>query len=459
MRDALKSLRARRSRVVMGGAAAALAATLVFIVGAGPTRAQESVVIGGRGLPAIVVNLEVLRDLGAPVQRRRLRMPGQRDLNPDLIRLKPPPGVKAREVTIRTPKFRPESPAFARTGPESPGRDPTIRLRQPGEKRSQGPVRSSRRAVPAVPTRPVERQVLAPPAVAPAAPAAKIKKEKTPPVRRAERSRSTAAAPERRERVTPPPPPPRRAVERAITQPERSSARAKLPAPEQTVKPAAPPPPPPRVITKKAAEPPQEKQVARIAPEPIAPPQPLKRPAAPAKAPVVKKPEKAAVQDKPPLGDAAAPAPARSAVQDKPPEPVRSTVRAEPAPPKVRPAAPRETRTAALPPARPPVDEKEALRVVFSGSSSRLTEEGESALRTLVRSVAETESRIQLKAFAAGSSDRPSTARRLSLSRALAVRSFLIEQGMRSTKIDVRALGVPADDGPADRVDVILLTQ
>ena len=89
----------------------------------------------------------------------------------------------------------------------------------------------------------------------------------------------------------------------------------------------------------------------------------------------------------------------------------------------------------------------------------RLTEEGESGLRALVQSVAETETRIQLKAFAAGSAERPSTARRLSLSRALAVRSFLIEQGMRSTRIDVRALGVPADDGPADRVDVILLTQ
>ncbi len=114
---------------------------------------------------------------------------------------------------------------------------------------------------------------------------------------------------------------------------------------------------------------------------------------------------------------------------------------------------------ASLPPARTPVNEEQALRVDFSGSSSRLTEEAESGLRSLVRSVAEQETRIQLKAFATGSADRPSTARRLSLSRALAVRSFLIEQGMRSTRIDVRALGVPTDDGPADRVDVILLTQ
>jgi outer membrane protein OmpA-like peptidoglycan-associated protein len=43
----------------------------------------------------------------------------------------------------------------------------------------------------------------------------------------------------------------------------------------------------------------------------------------------------------------------------------------------------------------------------------------------------------------------------LSLSRALAVRAFLIEQGVRSTRMDVRALGDKVPDGPVDRVDVL----
>lgn len=437
----------------MSTALAALAAGLVFSAGEGPALAQESVIIGGRGLPAVEVNLEVLKDLGAPFQRRRLRMPGQRDQDPDFIRLKPPPGVDAREVTIPTPRIRPERPAFDRAGPESPGRDPAVRLRQPGEERSRGPARSTRREVPAVPNRPVERQVLAPPL---ATPTVKDNKETAPPIGTAERSRREPTAAERRERVTPPPPPPRRAVERVISRQERSSARAELPALEQTAKPAEPPPLPPRVVSRE--RPRQDEQEAQVAPEPVAPPRPLQRPAAPRPA---EDPQRSAAQEKPPVGDpgAAASAPVRPAADDEAPAPIRSTARAEPAPPTVRPPAPRETQTAALPPARAPVDEKEALRVVFSGSSSRLTEEGESGLRALVQSVAETETRIQLKAFAAGSAERPSTARRLSLSRALAVRSFLIEQGMRSTRIDVRALGVPVDDGPADRVDVILLTQ
>lgn len=63
---------------------------------------------------------------------------------------------------------------------------------------------------------------------------------------------------------------------------------------------------------------------------------------------------------------------------------------------------------------------------------------------------------VQLLAYAEGDEDNASKARRLSLSRALAVRSFLIDQGVRSTRIEVRALGNKVPDGPADRVDVLV---
>jgi outer membrane protein OmpA-like peptidoglycan-associated protein len=58
-------------------------------------------------------------------------------------------------------------------------------------------------------------------------------------------------------------------------------------------------------------------------------------------------------------------------------------------------------------------------------------------------------------AFAQGTEDTASQARRLSLSRALAVRTYLIDQGIRSTRMDVRALGATADQGPLDRVDIV----
>jgi outer membrane protein OmpA-like peptidoglycan-associated protein len=61
-----------------------------------------------------------------------------------------------------------------------------------------------------------------------------------------------------------------------------------------------------------------------------------------------------------------------------------------------------------------------------------------------------------LLAYAKGTEDSASQARRLSLSRALAVRGYLIEQGVLPTRMDVRALGNKADDDPRDRVDVEL---
>ena len=65
--------------------------------------------------------------------------------------------------------------------------------------------------------------------------------------------------------------------------------------------------------------------------------------------------------------------------------------------------------------------------------------------------------RLQIVAYATGGDEAGSQARRLSLSRALAVRSYLIDQGIRSTRMDVRALGNRSPDGPADRVDMVLV--
>ncbi len=97
------------------------------------------------------------------------------------------------------------------------------------------------------------------------------------------------------------------------------------------------------------------------------------------------------------------------------------------------------------------------LQVRFRASSSALTRDDEDLLKTIADKVAATEARLQLKAYAEGSGNDTSKARRLSLSRALAVRSFLIENGLRSTRIDVRALGIARDGGVPDRVDIVFL--
>ncbi len=98
-------------------------------------------------------------------------------------------------------------------------------------------------------------------------------------------------------------------------------------------------------------------------------------------------------------------------------------------------------------------------QIQFTGAETLLSPDIEAALRGIAAVVAETDRRIQLNAYAGGTPETVGAARRLSLSRALTVRSFLIEQGVRSTRIDVRALGIAEDDGPPERVDIMLLAQ
>jgi outer membrane protein OmpA-like peptidoglycan-associated protein len=94
---------------------------------------------------------------------------------------------------------------------------------------------------------------------------------------------------------------------------------------------------------------------------------------------------------------------------------------------------------------------------MFDAESSQLPSAIKPALDTLAgRLAADPDMRVQLRAYAAGDAETPSQARRLSLYRALAVRSYLIEQGVRSTRMDVRALGNRYEQEPADRVDVVL---
>lgn len=96
------------------------------------------------------------------------------------------------------------------------------------------------------------------------------------------------------------------------------------------------------------------------------------------------------------------------------------------------------------------------VNLVFEPGKSELAGNGSAALEAMARSLTNTEDRIQIRAYASASgADAASGARRLSLSRALAVRGFLIDRGIRSTRIDVRALGAPTDNSPADRVEVV----
>ena len=113
---------------------------------------------------------------------------------------------------------------------------------------------------------------------------------------------------------------------------------------------------------------------------------------------------------------------------------------------------------ASLPPAGVTIGDGYSMRVLFEAENAKLPADMREELRVLAESMTnQKDLRLQLLAYAGGAEMSSSAARRLSLSRALAVRSYLIESGVRSTRIDVRALGNKTSDAETERVDITVI--
>jgi outer membrane protein OmpA-like peptidoglycan-associated protein len=98
----------------------------------------------------------------------------------------------------------------------------------------------------------------------------------------------------------------------------------------------------------------------------------------------------------------------------------------------------------------------EILRITFAKADASLPAGAAERLDGFASRLAATEvGRVQISAYADDPNGRE--ARRLSLARAEAVRSRLIEKGIRSTRINLRALGDAPGDGPSDRADIVIV--
>jgi outer membrane protein OmpA-like peptidoglycan-associated protein len=241
----------------------------------------------------------------------------------------------------------------------------------------------------------------------------------------------------------PAPPPAPAAAEPAAMAPEPEPAppaAAAAPEPQVAAQPApsipAPDAPAPSTLTQELTQ-----KAAPVEPSPAPSPEPGPEPVAEATAEPAPPPEPA-VQPVAPPPEPAMVAP--SAAETEPPPPPAESLTSEPAV---------EPQTAALPPT-PALGEQ--IRVLFQDGSVELGDDAKRRLSAVATALNEnTAVRVQLLAYAKASADGASRARRLSLSRALAVRAYLIELGVRSTRMDVRALGDKIGDGPADRVDIL----
>jgi outer membrane protein OmpA-like peptidoglycan-associated protein len=128
-------------------------------------------------------------------------------------------------------------------------------------------------------------------------------------------------------------------------------------------------------------------------------------------------------------------------------------------PPAVAPQPPVPAAAAPQPAAPTPVGAAASTRIVFSAGAADLPDAAKGDLDAVARQLgSNNRTRLQLVGYAGSTTDEANQARRISLQRALAVRSYLMEHGVPNTRMDVRALGNRADGkDPSDRVDVVLL--
>ncbi len=240
-------------------------------------------------------------------------------------------------------------------------------------------------------------------------------------------------------------------------QPSSSENAIKLRPPSSMVKRTAPAPTTERAVAN-TAEPPAPAprttapEVAKAPPAPPAPRQPAP-PAAPQRAtpPAENTPTEVARATPPP----AAPRPQAPANRNRPtpitPDGIQEEAEA---------AEPAEVETAALvEPERAPGPPNE-FTIPYGTGDSSVPERAHDNLRLLAgRMVKNPDLRVEFIAYASDPEESVSRSRRLSLERAVNVRKMLLDSGVDSSRVNLRALGEQSGDGDPDRIDVFVTTR
>jgi outer membrane protein OmpA-like peptidoglycan-associated protein len=122
--------------------------------------------------------------------------------------------------------------------------------------------------------------------------------------------------------------------------------------------------------------------------------------------------------------------------------------------PEPSPSEPKSTRPAANEArAAPPSGAAPAVSVLFATNSAEISDLGKADLDRIAKTISQQRApQIELRAFAGGAD--PADARKVALARALSVRSYLIDQGVKA-RIEVGAFAASRGSGAAERVDVL----
>ena len=97
---------------------------------------------------------------------------------------------------------------------------------------------------------------------------------------------------------------------------------------------------------------------------------------------------------------------------------------------------------------------KTALSIAFPKDMSELSDDAKEQLAVLAEKAKQSQATVQVVGYASGNADQSSVAKRVSLSRALAVRAYLIDKGVNRLSIHVQSFGNKVPSGDPDRTDV-----
>ena len=154
------------------------------------------------------------------------------------------------------------------------------------------------------------------------------------------------------------------------------------------------------------------------------------------------------------------PAPAAAAPALPLPDVAKKDSIAVAAKPATAPAAPAKTDDATKPtpalPAPAAGDGKLANTLSYAKDKTDLSDDAKSDLSSVADKVKQSQGSVRVVAYAGGTAEEASVAKRTSLARALQIRAYLISKGVNQMSISVQALGNNVPSGDAERADVYL---
>ncbi|MDD3021385.1 MAG: OmpA family protein [Alphaproteobacteria bacterium] len=108
-----------------------------------------------------------------------------------------------------------------------------------------------------------------------------------------------------------------------------------------------------------------------------------------------------------------------------------------------------------------PVEDMNQFSLAFGLGTAVLGQDQKDLLKDQVvaRLLKDQSLRLEILAYASRTDGSESSSRRISLSRALSARSYLLENGIKPTRIDVRALSDKTTEEPKDRIDLAFIGQ